>query len=234
LADVHLSQQTVSTTVHENPTGQIRLGRNDDGFAMRLLCILTLFFALLLSAPSVNAVSNGLFDLTVTLNSDKPATWFDARQLSFTIVITNKGTEDKALNITYALSRVKDGSVIQASSGSALVLAHQSYTYPLKIATFETGQLQLSVAAGVVGPAIVVCEAQPSDQISLGFLVVPLGIASLPLTLLGFGLAIYGLRNEEDVWAICGALFATVGILMLVLFGQFWIEWFSSFFTYIA
>lgn len=195
---------------------------------MRLLSLFALFSTLILITPSANAVSNGLFDLTVTLNSDRPATWFDARQLDFVIVITNKGTEDNALNITYALSRVKDGNVIQDSSGSALVLAHQSYTFPLKIATFETGQLQLSVAAGVVGPAIVVCEAQPSNQISLGFLVVPLGIASLPLSLLGFGLAIYGLRNEEDVWAICGGLFATVGILILVLFGQFWIGWITD------
>ncbi len=201
---------------------------------MNLFYLSAAFLVLVLFASPSGTVSNGLFDLTVTLNSDKPATWFDARQLDFTIVIMNRGNEAKALNITYALSRAKDGSVIQDSSGSALVLAHRSYTFPLKIATFETGQLQLSVAAGVVGPATVVCEAQPSTQISLGFLVFPLGIVSLPLSLLGFGLAIYGLRNEEDVWAISGALFATVGVLMLILFGQTWASWIASLFLHNA
>ncbi len=146
----------------------------------------------------------------------------------------NRGAEDKALNITYALSRTKDGSVIQDSSGSALVLAHRPYTFPLNIATFETGQLQLSVTAGIVGPAVVVCEAQPSSQISLGFLVVPLGIASLPLSLLGFGLSIFGLRNEEDVWVICGSVFAIVGVLMLIVFGPIWISWVVSLFSHNA
>ena len=193
---------------------------------MKCLFLLALFFMLALGVPSANAVTNGSFDLTVTLNSDRPATWFDPRQLDFTIVITNRGTEDKALNITYALSKVGDGSIIQTSSGSALVLAHRSYTYPLKIVTFETGRLQLSVeVTGVVGPATVICEAQASGKISLGFLVIPLGIVSLPLSLLGFGLAIYGLRNEEDVWAICGGLFAIAGVLMVILFGQIWLSW---------
>lgn len=199
-----------------------------------LLIANTLLLLVLIASPS-SIVTNDLFDLSVTLNSDRPATWFDARQLDFTIEIMNRGTEDKALNITYALSRVSDGSIIQASSGSALVLAHRSYTYPLKVAAFETGRLQLSVeATGIVGPATVTCEAQPSNQISLGFLVVPLGIAALPLSLLGFVLAIYGLRTEEDVWAICGALFATVGVLMLILFGQFWIEWITNLFAHNA
>lgn len=184
----------------------------------------------LIASPSATA-TNGLFDLTVTLNSDKPATWFDSRQLDFTIIITNRGTDDKALNITYSLTRASDESMIQSSSGSALVRAHQSYTYPLQVATFETGQLQLSVqATGIVGPVTITCEAQPSSGISLGFLSTPLGIVSFPLSIFGFAVAVYGLRNDEDVWTICGALLAIVGIFMFIIFGQVWISWITQLF----
>ncbi len=188
--------------------------------------IANMFLILVLVASPSNTVSNGVFDLTVNLNSDKPATWFDSRQLDFTIIITNRGFDDKALNITYSLTRATNEDIIQSSSGSALVRAHQSYTYPLKIATFETGQLQLSVhATGVIGPVNVICEAQPSSVVSLGFLSGPLGIVSLPLSLFGFAVAIYGLRNDEDTWTICGALLAIVGVVMFIIFGQIWVSW---------
>jgi len=196
---------------------------------MNLLYLSSALLVLVLAVSPSSTVSNGLFDLNVALTSDKPATWFDSRQLDFTIVITNRGMDDKTLNITHSLTRASDGGMIQSSSGSALVRAHQSYTYPLKITTFETGQLQLSVqATGVVGPVTVICEAQPSSSISLGFLSVPLGIISLPISMFGFAVAIYGLRNDEDVWTISGALLAIIGVLMFIIFGQIWVSWMTQ------
>lgn len=196
---------------------------------MNLLYLSSALLVLALVASPSATVTSGLFDLSVTLNSDKPASWFTSRQIDFTIVITNRGTDDKALNITYSLTRTSDSSVIQSSSGSALVRAHQSYTYPLQVTTSENGELKLSVqATGFAQPATVVCVAQPNTPISLGFLSVPLGIASLPLSLLGFGVAVHGLRTEEDLWTICGALFAIVGVLMLIVFGQVWISWITQ------
>jgi hypothetical protein len=144
-------------------------------------------------------------------------------------MITNRGAEGKLVNITYVLARADGGAIVQSSSGSALVLAYQTYTYPVKITTFETGRLQLSVeVTGIVEPVTVICEPQASNEISLSFLVVPLGIASLPLTLLGFGLALYGIRREEETLAICGGIFAILGVLVLILFGQVWLGWLTS------
>ncbi len=184
-------------------------------------------FLCLLSFAIVPAEA-AILDLSVTLISDTPSRWMEPRHLEFTLTARNVGAEDQLVTITRVLSTL-NGDVLNENSGSIYVLAHQSYIYTWSETTWESGALKLSVSAtGVPTPVVVLCDPQPPTTFSIGFMVEPLGLFSLPLMCVSICLAIYGIREEQDGLTFLGSFLAFGGAVLLVLFGQVWLNLLSQ------